>query len=145
MLYEDFSKEILRWQGIFDGYPENDSNYRLYFELISTDIKDLDALIFCLKKHHENKNRLFPKPFELIEYSKELKEIIFAELQKSPFYKEITKLKELIDIQKYCIVNKTDPQERLQAIEKMMIENEKKLKELEEKRASALKTKRIAQ
>lgn len=69
MTYEDFSKEILRWQGIFDGYPENDESYKLYFELISDYIKDIFVLKMCLRAHHDKKNKLFPKPFELCEYA----------------------------------------------------------------------------
>jgi hypothetical protein len=67
MLYDDFIKEFMRWQGIFDGYPENQESFKIYFEIINEKIKDLDMLMYCLRRHHDNRNKLLPKPFELLD------------------------------------------------------------------------------
>lgn len=144
MLYDDFINELYNWQGIFDGYIQSPGAYKEYFRLISEeDVKDINTLRFCLEKHSKNEKQFFPKPFEIKAYSEEFKAIIKKELYDSPFYKEIMEMKELIAMQKDCIVSKRDPQEKLDRLEKIMIENEKQLKDLEEKRKIILKTKRI--
>jgi len=143
MLYDDFINELYNWQGIFDGYIQSPGAYKEYFRLISEDVKDINTLRFCLENHSKKEKQFFPKPFEIKAYSEEFKAIIKKELYDSPFYKEIMEMKELVAMQKDCIVNKTDPQENLDRLEKIMIENEKQLKDLEEKRKILLKTKRI--
>jgi hypothetical protein len=146
MLYDDFIKELAGWQGIFDGYIENPVAYKEYFRLISENVKDLETLRFCLESHANDKNRFFPKPFELNDYANEFKKITSKKLHDTPFYKEILEMKSLFSIQKnYLLQNETtiDPEEMVQVekMKKIIIETEKQIKDLEEKRSNLLKKK----
>lgn len=139
MLYEDFINELLNWQGIFDGFIPNPGAYKEYFRLISKNVNDVETLKFCLEEHQNNKNKFFPKPFEINDYAEEFKKMIEEKLYHSPFYKEILEMRSLISIQKDYIINKKDTPANIEIIEKLLIENEKQLKDLEEKRNNLLK------
>lgn len=133
MLFMDFSKEILLWQGIFDSYPENTETYKLYFELISENIPDAKTLRYCLKRHHDNQNKFFPKPFELNNYAKEIsKEIIQNKVNSNPVLSEIQRLKASLQWQNDVFIANKDTS-LIDRLRYDIHETEKKLKEMESK------------
>lgn len=148
MLYDDFINELLNWQGVFDNFSQSPGAYKEYFRLISEKVKDIDTLRFCLEKHQEDRNKFFPKPFEINDYADEFVRILKNKLFESPFYKEILELKDTLRTQKDHVLyvkKNNDPEglKKIESYEKTIEANENKLKELEEKRRIALNTKRI--
>jgi hypothetical protein len=141
MLYDDFINELLNWQGIFDGFIQSPGAYKEYYRLISENIKDLDTLRYCLESHANNEKQFFPKPFEMKAYSDEFKKIMSQKLYDSPFYREILEMKDLLKTQNEAVIYYRDDAVKVETMKKIIIENEKQLKDLEKKRANILKIK----